>query len=151
MTTDPSLAVDVIAEVAKLKPSVELAMVVSSGGVMLDAVGSPTPPATAFTVTVNVDTPLVASVLGSRSSVTEEPSMFVIVVTEARKVSGVVIDAAGSATPPATALTVTVNVDNPPVASVLGSRSSVTEEPSAFVIVVTKARKVSPSLCALAW
>lgn len=39
--------------------------------------------------------------------------------------------------PPATALTVTVEVDTPPVESVKGSRMAVNEDPSALVIVVS--------------
>jgi hypothetical protein len=141
--------------------------VVTGGGAIVVMVGSATPPAIASTVTVKVDTPPVASVTGSRSAVNEEPLGSIIVVSSTVKtlpLSGALTgagaeelrgesraDAVGSAYPLATVLTVTVRVDNPPVVSVKGSRSSVKEEPSVFVIVITEARKVSPSFCALAW
>ena len=138
---------------------------VTEGGAIAVTVGLATPPAS--TVTVKVDNPPVASVTGSRSAVNEEPLGSIMVVTETVKTSpllgglagsgaeglrgGVIAGAVGLATPPATASTVTVNVDTPPVASVNGSRSSVKEEPSVFVIVVAEARNVAPSFCALAW
>lgn len=46
--------------------------------------------------------------------------------------------------PLATALTVTVKVDTPPVASVVGSRIAVKEDPSGLMIVVSGNVKVSP-------
>lgn len=81
ITTDPSLAVDVTTEVAGGKNSPELALVVTGGGAIVVLVGSATPPAISSTVTVKVDTPLVASVTGSSSAVNEEPLGSIIVVS----------------------------------------------------------------------
>jgi hypothetical protein len=116
-TTDPSLAVDVIPEVAGGKSSPEASLVVTGGGAIVVMVGSATPPAIASTVTVKVDTPPVAPVTGSSSAVNGEPLASIMVVSATVKtlplswaLTGAggeelrveaIADMVGSATPPA--------------------------------------------------